>query len=81
MEEQPVLTVQDVLDKLNALVAKNPKAAGYQIAEGTYDDFSCSCLMYYSGCTELVVTKRPKDKGFSQGVSDTLTSKRVVFIR
>lgn len=75
-----VLTVQDLLNELNALVAKNPKAGQYQIAEGTYDDFSCTCQMFYSGCTRVVVTQRPKDEGFTQGVSDELTSKRVVLI-
>lgn len=75
-----VLTVQDLLDELNALVAKNPKAKQYQIVESTYDDFSCTCLMFYSGCTHVTVTKRPKDKGFSQGVAADLTSKSVVLI-
>lgn len=78
--EATVLTVQDLLNELHALVAKNPKAGQYQIAEETYDDYSCSHLMFYSGCTRVDVTQRPKDEGFTQGVSDELTSKCVVLI-
>lgn len=75
-----ILTIQDVIDYLQAEVAKNPVVATYQVGRYDYDDFSTSCLGFTFGCTSIDIIDLPKDDGFSEGVDSNLTTQKILTI-
>lgn len=75
-----ILTIQDVIDYLQAEVAKNPVAATYQVGRYEYDDFSVSCLGFTFGCRSIDIIDLPEDDGFSEGVDGDLTTPKILSI-
>ena len=75
-----ILTIQDVIDHLQAEVAKNPVAATYQVGRYEYDEFSISCLGFTFGCTRIDIIDLPEDDGFFEGVDSDLTTQKILSI-
>lgn len=75
-----ILTIQDVIDYLQAEVAKNPVVATYQVGRYDYDDFSVSCLGFTFGCTDIDIIDLPEDDGFAEGVDSALTTQKILTI-
>lgn len=75
-----ILTIQDVIDYLQAEVAKNPVAATYQVGRYDYDDFSTICLGFTFGCTDIDIIDLPEDNGFQEGVDSNLTTPKILTI-
>ena len=77
---EKILTIQDVIDYLQAEVAKNTVAATYQVGRYEYDDFSVSCLGFTFGCTSIDIIDLPEDNGFQEGVDSDLITPKILSI-
>ena len=75
-----ILTIQDIIDYLQAEVAKDPVVATYQVGRYDYDDFSTSCLGFTFGCTDIDIIDLPEDDGFQEGVDSDLITPKILSI-
>ena len=75
-----ILTIQDIIDYLQAEVAKDPVVATYQVGRYDYDDFSTRCLGFTFGCTDIGIIDLPEDDGFQEGVDSDLITPKILSI-